>query len=236
MKDILSFPRKDAQTLDQAKIVAIDKNKGRVSLFMRNGLISTGTYLYDINDLKVGLSVLVGKINGSYVILNKIVSMPKVSNFLTMRSVISPIGENWNKIYGNDSHPQHFYYLGNDIIISSDIASKQWRSTDRGDTWSINTVTDYPNKENIVDLGNGVLIAIDAIHYHLIRSIDYGVTWDSVLDIPFEGEGVWYYSGDFCDLTNGNIVFYVTYSEAFFSSGYGSNRNLQALSRNYGAT
>ena len=40
MKDILSFPRKDAQTLDQAKIVAIDKNKGRVSLFMRNGLIS----------------------------------------------------------------------------------------------------------------------------------------------------------------------------------------------------
>lgn len=63
--------------LNQAKIIAIDRIKGRVSLAMRNGLVSTGVYLYDLKDLRAGMTVLVVKANSSYVILNKIEAVPR---------------------------------------------------------------------------------------------------------------------------------------------------------------
>jgi hypothetical protein len=68
------------KALSQAKILAIDRNKGRVTLAMKNGLISTGTYLYDLNDLRVGMIVLIGKVSGTYVIMNKVEANPKNSS------------------------------------------------------------------------------------------------------------------------------------------------------------
>lgn len=63
--------------LNQAKIIAINRIKGRVFLAMRNGLVSTGVYLYDLKDLRAGMTVLVVKANSSYVILNKIEAVPR---------------------------------------------------------------------------------------------------------------------------------------------------------------
>ena len=71
--------------LDTAKIKAIDRVKGRISLSMRNGLTSTGTYLYDIADLREGMNVLVGNVNGSYVILNEIQNMPRLGTSYSVR-------------------------------------------------------------------------------------------------------------------------------------------------------
>jgi surface protein len=76
------------KALSQAKIVAIDRNKGRVTLATKNGLVSTGTYLYDINDLKVNMTVLVGKVSGTNVIIEKISSGPKSSSGM---SLIKPV-------------------------------------------------------------------------------------------------------------------------------------------------
>ena len=65
------------KALSQAKILAIDRNTGRVTLATKNGLISTGTYLYDINDLKENMTVLVGKVSGTNVIIEKVFANPK---------------------------------------------------------------------------------------------------------------------------------------------------------------
>jgi hypothetical protein len=98
MKD-LSFvfgKEKEIDDLNQAKITAIDKVKGRVSLAMKNGLISTATYLHDINDLRVGMTVLVGKLNDSYFILEKVSANPKNSNGM---SLVKFVG---NNVWGFD--------------------------------------------------------------------------------------------------------------------------------------
>jgi hypothetical protein len=63
--------------LEQAKIVSINKLSGRVGIFLRNGLVSTATYLYDIDDLRVGASVLVNRVSNTYVIMNKVSNMPR---------------------------------------------------------------------------------------------------------------------------------------------------------------
>jgi hypothetical protein len=78
------------KALSQAKILAIDRNKGRVTLAMKNGLISTGTYLYDLNDLRVGMIVLIGKVSGTYVIMNKVAANPKTSNGMSILKVLTP--------------------------------------------------------------------------------------------------------------------------------------------------
>lgn len=75
---------KEIDDLNQARITAIDKVKGRVSLAMKNGLISTATYLHDINDLRVGMTVLVGMVNDSYFILEKVSANPKNSNGMSL--------------------------------------------------------------------------------------------------------------------------------------------------------
>ena len=58
--------------VEQAFITSIDRVRGRVGLFLKNGLSTTGTYMYDISDLRVGLSVLVSKVDNFYVIINLI--------------------------------------------------------------------------------------------------------------------------------------------------------------------
>lgn len=63
-----------AKGIEQGTVVSIDRSTGKVSLYLRNGLVSAGSYLYDLSDLKIGNSVLVSKVSGSYVILNKIPS------------------------------------------------------------------------------------------------------------------------------------------------------------------
>ena len=90
MKDIsLAFgKKKEPEELYHARIVSIDRNKGKVTLFMKNGLFSTGTYLHDLNDLREGMTVLVGKVNDSHVILSKISANPKVSSGM---SLVKPV-------------------------------------------------------------------------------------------------------------------------------------------------
>jgi hypothetical protein len=73
---------------EQAVITSLDKVKGRVGLYLRSGLQTVGTYLYNINDLRVGLSVVVAKVDNFYVILNRVTadavrksySVPKTFN------------------------------------------------------------------------------------------------------------------------------------------------------------
>lgn len=59
---------------EKAVITSINKTTGRVGLFLRNGLETYGVYLYDLNDLYVGMTVLVGLMNGAYVIFQNMSS------------------------------------------------------------------------------------------------------------------------------------------------------------------
>lgn len=79
------------KSFDQARVVSIDKNKGRVTLFAKNGLVSVGTYLYDINDLKTGMTVLIGDVDGTKVILDKVTTGPKSSNGMSLVKPVSII-------------------------------------------------------------------------------------------------------------------------------------------------
>jgi len=53
-------------------------------LFTKNGLVSVGTYLHDINDLREGMTVLIGDLEGSKVILDKVSANPKTSNGMSL--------------------------------------------------------------------------------------------------------------------------------------------------------
>lgn len=69
-----------ARILDKATITSIDRTTGRIGLFLRNGLETTGTYLYDIKDLRVGMVVIVGRVNNAYMIFqNMSNNMPAVA-------------------------------------------------------------------------------------------------------------------------------------------------------------
>lgn len=67
------------ESFEKATITSIDKTTGRIGIFLRNGLNTSAVYLYDINDLRVGLNVLVGWVSDSYVIFNKVDSRAPVS-------------------------------------------------------------------------------------------------------------------------------------------------------------
>lgn len=97
------------KALSQAKILAIDKNKGRVTLATKNGLISTGTYLYDINDLRAGMTVLVGKVSGTYVILNKIPANAATGGAISIVKPPSVVNRYVGLEYFNiESYSDHF--------------------------------------------------------------------------------------------------------------------------------
>ena len=72
-------------TFDTAKISSIDRIKGRIGLSMRNGLESVGTYPYDIATLREGMSVLIGKVDNSHVILNQVENVPRVGTSYSVR-------------------------------------------------------------------------------------------------------------------------------------------------------
>jgi hypothetical protein len=61
------------------KIIAIDKLKGRISVFLNNGMVSTCSYFGNMNDLRSGMSVLIGKVNNVNVVLNKMSNEPGTS-------------------------------------------------------------------------------------------------------------------------------------------------------------
>lgn len=86
MRTNLARQYSNRDDFDQARITAINRLTGRVSLAMRNGLISTGTYLYNLSDLRVGMDVLVGIVDGSYAILNKIQNIPRQGVSYSMSS------------------------------------------------------------------------------------------------------------------------------------------------------
>lgn len=84
MKDISFVKKKEPEELYHARIVSIDRNKGKVTLFMKNGLFSIGHYLHDLDDLRENMTVLVGKVNDSHVILSKISANPKISSGMSL--------------------------------------------------------------------------------------------------------------------------------------------------------
>lgn len=96
MKDLSFVHKKESEELYHARIMSIDRNKGRVTLFMKNGLFSIGHYLHDLNDLRENMTVLVGKVNDSHVILSKISANP--SNCQGM-SFVKFVG---NNVWGFD--------------------------------------------------------------------------------------------------------------------------------------
>ena len=76
------------QGIEQGTVLGINKLTGRISLSLRNGLVSSGSYLYDINDLRIGDSVLVSKVSNSYVILNKVpINAPNGKGFTFSRAL-----------------------------------------------------------------------------------------------------------------------------------------------------
>jgi len=77
-------------TFDTAKIRSIDRTKGRIELSMRNGLVSVGTYPYDIATLREGMSVLIGKVDNSHVILNQVENVPRLGTSYSVRRPITP--------------------------------------------------------------------------------------------------------------------------------------------------
>ena len=91
MKISFTPKKKQKNSLEQAKIVSIDKISGRVGISLRNGLISSATYLYDINDLRVGASVLVGRVSNTYVIMNKVSNMPRAGVAYSLAAPATPV-------------------------------------------------------------------------------------------------------------------------------------------------
>jgi len=87
----LFFPDKSKPGLEQAKIIAIDRTKGRISVALRTGLVTTASYLYNISDLRVGLNVVVGRISGGYVIMNQVVVSDKIKLSYGKGGIVSPI-------------------------------------------------------------------------------------------------------------------------------------------------
>ena len=90
MKNLTDLLKKERTSdLDQAKIVSINRITGRVVLAMRNGLTSTGVYLYDIADLREGMSVLIGEVNGTHVILSKVENIPRNGSSFSIRKTFN---------------------------------------------------------------------------------------------------------------------------------------------------
>jgi len=117
MKTSLTKQNKVDSSLEQGKVVFIDRLKGRVSVFLRNGLVSAASYLYNLDELRVGMSVLVGKVSNSHVIISKVEigagALPgfgrsfSLSSFrLTATSSIGGISSVWSDDFsGEDGSP-----------------------------------------------------------------------------------------------------------------------------------
>lgn len=73
------------QDLVTGKIKSIDRNKGRIEVYLKNGLTTTASYLYDIATLQENMNVLVALVNNSYVILNQVENVPRVGTSFSVR-------------------------------------------------------------------------------------------------------------------------------------------------------
>ena len=83
------------QDLVTGKIKSIDRNKGRIEIYLKNGLTTTASYLYDIATLRENMNVLVALVNGSYVILNQVENVPRVgTSYSVRRPIVIPMGNN----------------------------------------------------------------------------------------------------------------------------------------------
>jgi len=67
---------KSKKSFTKGEISSVNKLTGRVGVNFKNGLKSTASYLGDVKDLRVGMFVLVGKVNNTYVIINKMSNVP----------------------------------------------------------------------------------------------------------------------------------------------------------------
>jgi len=90
MKLSLLHDRYRRGDLLQGRIMSINKTTGIISVFIRNGLTTSATYLYDINDLRVGMVVLIGVVSGAYVILNRLANTP-IGRSYSMSAPVTPV-------------------------------------------------------------------------------------------------------------------------------------------------
>jgi uncharacterized protein affecting Mg2+/Co2+ transport len=140
MKQSLLDSYKDTK-VEQAEVISINLGTGRVGLFLRNGLESTGIYLYDVKELYIGVSVLCTKVNDSYVILTKIPSNKPRSVFSTR---IRPVAICTKSIsYSVNGEPADEYdpldcYYRDEIVLSvvdpSPLTVYTWTITDVDDS------------------------------------------------------------------------------------------------------
>jgi len=124
----ISFaPKKKAEDFEQAKITSIDKISGRVGIFLRNGLVSSATYLYDINDLRVGASVLVGRVSNTYVIMNKVPNMPRAGVSYSLPRPVVPSTFTWSDDFSYADGPLpldkwfYSYSFPTPVIVSGEV-------------------------------------------------------------------------------------------------------------------
>ena len=99
MKSKFFISEKTPETLEQGKVSSIDLLSGKVFVYLRNGLISASSYLYDLDDLREGNSVLVGRVSNSYVIISKVPSLPREGRSFSYGRPIGPralFGGGWS--------------------------------------------------------------------------------------------------------------------------------------------
>ena len=116
MKISFTPKKKQKDSLEQAKIVSIDKISGRVGISLRNGLISSATYLYDINDLRVGASVLVGRVSNTYVIMSKVSNMPRAGVAYSLAAPFTPLSSG---VYYSLNGVDWILFIDFDFILPS---------------------------------------------------------------------------------------------------------------------
>lgn len=177
---------KEKTTLEQAKIVSIDRNTGRVSLFMKNGMVSVGSYLYDLNQLREGMTVLVGRVDNSYVILNKMANIPRTAkSFSFSNNVNIPTFMSTTRLYnvtisgGTGKYSSLVGKIGDDqtgyyVFLTS---------SDYGMTWirRLNSFVYFMSPCISRDGSCQVVIVFPIMgggDYRVYRSIDYGETWE----------------------------------------------------------
>jgi hypothetical protein len=123
MKKIPYFPEV-FEDFEHAKITAINRLTGKVTLFVRNGLVSAGNYLYDLNELREGMNVLVGRVSNTFVILNKVNNVPRGGTYFAVLEQkrlqricvdIDYVGEGQDTILSGSWH-------GNQVKIGLDLS------------------------------------------------------------------------------------------------------------------
>jgi hypothetical protein len=104
--------------VEQGKVISINRVTGRVSVSLRNGLIVSATYIYDIKDLFVGNSVIVTKVSNAYVILNKVSGNVPIGNSF---SLSTPAFRMEDHFLGNELNSRYWRNHYNPIVNNSHV-------------------------------------------------------------------------------------------------------------------